>query len=835
VTGLPIPLLLRAGLRHQSRHRWQAALALIGIVMGVAVVMAVDIANQAAKASFELSAAQIRGAATHRLVGADGSLPDSLYRQLFREADAPPMAPVIQARVTLQSPAGRMRLLGVDIFAEGAFRPTLGAAVRGEDSLGEWLSRPDALALSRSAAQHLGIGLGDRIEVRFEGRPYQLKVVAINSDDSLDSRDLLVVDIATAQAIGGLAGRLSYIDLTLAAGQAEPLERRLPPGVRLVSIDEQTAGVVGLSASFELNLTAMSLLALLVGLFLIFNAMSFSIVQRRSLLGRLRALGVTRREVYRTILIEALVLALLGTLIGSLLGVLLGDALTRIVAATVSQLYYEVSVDALPLHASSLIKAAMLGIGGTLLASAWPAYQAATTPPLTTLSRAALEERSRRFIPALVVAGSLLCSGGLFAAFALPGGVVMGFAGLFLALIGTALLTPALLHLAHRLLSRLPLRGILHMAVRDLDRHLSRLGTAAAALMIALSASIGVAVMVDSMRGSVSDWLSDLLTADLYVAAEAFDQGASLPPAVARDATRLAQVDSHSSYRDRTVQVDGRPVELIAARLAPRSRAGFDFTARQSADPWPLFDAGAVLISEPLAYRLRLSAGDRLRLVTPTGERTFPIGAVFRDFASENGRIFMPREVYDRDWSDRAIDTLALFGHVGPEVLQSAVEQAFGDSHDLVFTDAGEIYDASMQVFDRTFRITEVLRLLSLMVAFIGVLSALMAIQLERRKEYAVLRALGLTRQQITALILVESLLFGLLAGLLAIPTGLAMAWVLTDAIQLRAFGWTMPFLVSWPPLLLTLGLGACAAVLAGLYPAWRSGWQPPAAQLRED
>lgn len=835
MTRPPIPLLLRAGLRHQLRHRWQAALALIGIVMGVAVVMAVDIANQAAKASFELSAAQIRGAATHRLVGAAASLPDSLYRQLFRQADAPPMAPVIQLRVTLDGQLGRMRLLGVDIFAEGAFRQTLGTAVRGEDSLGGWLARPDALALSRSAARHLGIGLGDRIEVRFEGRPYQLEVVAVDGDDSLGSRDLLVVDIATAQAISGLAGRLSHIDLALDAGQAEPLRRHLPPGVQLVSIDEQTAGVVGLSASFELNLTAMSLLALLVGLFLIFNAMSFSIVQRRSLLGRLRALGVTRLEIYRTILIEALVLALLGTLIGSLLGMLLGDALTRIVAATVSQLYYQVSVDALPFHASSLIKAVILGIGGTLLASVWPAYQAATTPPLTTLSRAALEDRTQRLVPALTVTGGLLCSGGLFAAFALPGGVVTGFAGLFLTLIGTALLTPAWLHLAHRLLSRLPLRGVLHMAVRDLDRHLSRLGTAAAALMIALSASIGVAVMVDSMRGSVSDWLSDLLTADLYVAAEAFEQGASLPPSVARDATRLASVDSYSSYRDNTVQVDGRPVELIAARLAPRSRAGFDFTARQSTDPWMMFDDGAVLVSEPLAYRLRLNAGDVLTLSTPTGERTFPIGAVFRDFASENGRVFMPRAVYDRNWPDRSVDTLALFGRGGPEMLQSALQQAFSDSHDLVYTDAGAIYDASMQVFDRTFRITEVLRLLSLMVAFIGVLSALMAIQLERRKEYAVLRALGLTRQQVTALILIESLLFGLIAGLLAIPTGLAMAWVLTDAIQLRAFGWTMPFLVTWPPLLLTLALGVGAAVLAGLYPAWHSGSQPPAAQLRED
>lgn len=223
-------------------------------------------------------------------------------------------------------------------------------------------------------------------------------------------------------------------------------------------------------------------------------------------------------------------------------------------------------------------------------------------------------------------------------------------------------------------------------------------------------------------------------------------------------------------------------------------------------------------------------------LVTPEGEVEFTIAAIFRDFASEHGRIFMNLEHYQRHWQNRSIDTLALFASDGDaDALYKAVHNQLDGSHALVFTVADEIYRESMAVFGRTFRITEVLRIISVFVAFIGIFSALMAVQLERRKEFAVLRALGLTRLQISLLVIMESVLLGLIASLIAIPVGLALAWVLVDAIQLRAFGWSMPFEISWLPLIWTLWLGMFAAGLASLYPAWVASCSSPAPQLRED
>ena len=232
---------------------------------------------------------------------------------------------------------------------------------------------------------------------------------------------------------------------------------------------------------------------------------------------------------------------------------------------------------------------------------------------------------------------------------------------------------------------------------------------------------------------------------------------------------------------------------------------------------------------------LGLAPGDTLELPTADGSLVVTVAATFRDYASEHGRIFMDERLYEQLWPGQPLNTLALFARDGDVAAMRRAVSELASEHAIVITSAGAILRESMAVFDRTFRITEVLRILSLIVAFIGVLSALMALQLERGKEYAVLRALGLTRGQIAGLISGESLLMGLLAALVALPVGILMAWVLIESVQRRAFGWTMPFSVDIGLLTQTVLVGLLAAGLAALYPAWRSAHADPAPQLRED
>jgi len=828
------PLLLRAGLRYLLRHRWQGLLALSGIALGVAVVLAVDLANSGARAAFELSAQQLQGKATHRLVVPGASLPDEVYVNLKRTPGAPPMAPVVIGWVGVEGRVERYQLVGFDLFAEAPFRRQLVDASAGAGFLGDWLSQPGSLLLGEATARALDVAAGDRLHIVSRGRPATLDVLRIGEQQSRVSDDLLLVDIATAKSILGMHGRLSYLDLILDTAGEQWVRQRIPAGVQLQTVAEQAQGVKRLSAAFELNLTAMSLLAMLVGMFLIFNAMTFSMVQRRNLFGRMRALGITAGELFGLILLEAVVVAVLGTLLGLLLGMWLGRGLTRLVAATVSELYYNVSVTALQLDWTALLAAAGLGVLATLLATLVPAWRAARTPPVTTLSRAALEQATHRGIQLWGLLGLLLLAAGLLLALVLPGGVIMSFAGLFALVLGAAMMTPLLIRMLHRCLAHAGLPGIWRMGVRDLDRHLSRLGIAIAALMVALSASVGVGVMVESMRGSVNSWLSDLLSADLYVAAQGFSDGATLPDAVVADISRLDSVVALSRYRERTLPLAGRRVELIGAHLAAPSRRGFALLSG-AASAWKQFDEGAVLVSEPLAYHLGLASGSMLMLPTPTGPQVVQVVAVFRDYASEHGRLFMDEAVYRNHWPDQQVNTLALFAHHGEVERLRREVSGLAATAAISLTPASAILEESLAVFDRTFRVTDVLRLVSLLVAFIGVLSALMALQLERSKEYAVLRALGMTRGQIAGLIGGESLLMGFLAGCVAIPVGLLMAWVLIQSVQRRAFGWTMPFNIDGALLLQTLLVGLLAAGLAAIYPAWRSAHRDPAPQLRED
>ncbi len=816
------------------RHRWQGLLALSGIALGVAVVLAVDLANSGARAAFELSARQLQGEATHRLAVPGAELPDEVYISLQRQPGAPPMAPVVSGWVRVEGGTGRYHLVGFDLFAEAPFRSQLAEVSTGAGFTADWLTQAGALVLGAATARALDVAAGDRLDIVHRGRSTMLDVLRIDTRHSTAGDDLLLVDIATAKSILEMNGQLSYVDLILDAAGERWVRQRIPAGVQLQTVAEQAQGVTRLSAAFELNLTAMSLLALLVGMFLIFNAMTFSMVQRRNLFGRLRAIGVTPRELFSLILLEAAIVAVLGTLIGILLGVWLGQGLTRLVAATVSDLYYTVSVTALHLDWRSLLIAASLGVVATLLATLVPAWQAARTPPLTTLSRAALEQAVQRGVPLCALLGLVLLSAGLLLALVLPGGVIMSFAGLFALVLGAAMMTPLMIRVLYRLLARASLPGIWRMGVRDLDRHLSRLGIAVAALMVALSASVGVGVMVESMRGSVNTWLSDLLSADLYVAAEGFDEGAYLPEAVLHEVSRLGTVAAISRYSERKLPLAGRRVELVGAHLAAPSRRGFVLLSG-ARSAWKEFDRGAVLVSEPLAYHLGLTPGSRLELPTPRGPLAVQVAAVFRDYASEHGRIFLDETVYRKYWPEQQVNTLALFARNGEVDKMRRDLSELAARYAIVQTPAGAILNESMAVFDRTFRVTEVLRAVSLTVAFIGVLSALMALQLERAREYAVLRALGLTRGQIAGLIGGESLLMGLLAACVAIPTGVLMAWVLIQSVQRRAFGWTMPFSVDSGLLLQTLLVGLLAAGLAAVYPAWRSAHRDPAPQLRED
>ncbi|MGF1546652.1 MAG: FtsX-like permease family protein [Thiotrichales bacterium] len=837
------PTLHRAGWRHQQRHPWQAVLAVLGIALGVAVVFAVDLANQSARWAMAHSIERLAGRATDQLIGGPAGIDETFYPELRRALGLRAVAPVIEGLVRIEGET--FHLLGLDPFAEGPFRAHV-VGVAGS-VLSALLTQPATVLIPAQTAARLGLAAGGPIAVEVGGVTQTLTVVAFaespaDAPAALDG--LLVADIATAQEVFGRVGRLDRIDLILTDAERARLVAALPSGVTLQSAESRNRVLLELTRAFHTNLTALSLLALVVGGFLIYNTMTFSVLQRRPVLANLRLLGATRAEILQVVMLEALVLGVVGTLLGLAAGYLIAQGLLQLVTRTINDLYFVLTVTALQPGWLEWLKGLVLGLGATLLAALGPAFEAARTSPLAAQRRSALEAAAYAALPWLTGAGvALIGVGWLLARMPSPS-LVLGFAALFLLIVGFSLLAPLGLAAFARLVT--PLLGVLfgnlgRLGARGVVANLSRTGLAVAALAVAVSATVGVGVMITSFRASVTDWLDQTLQGDLYVSAPSpvsSRAAGTLDASVVERLRGTPGIAELGTGRRVAVESRTRPTELLAIAMARRSYEGFTFLGSDPTQVWPKYDAErAVLISEPLANHRRLGVGDGLELLTDRGWQVFEIAGVFRDYGSTDGMVVLRRALYEAFWDDPEISTVGIY--LAPDAdaastRAAVVERLRPVGQAVQVRSNREIHALSLAIFDRTFAITHVLRLLVIGVAFVGVLSALLALQLEKAREYAVLRATGLTPRQLLGLVTLQTGLLGFAAGVLALPLGVTMAQVLIDVINLRAFGWSMQSLTPVSVLVEAVVLAVVAAWVAGLYPAWRIARVAPAQALRE-
>ncbi|MEM8642313.1 MAG: FtsX-like permease family protein [Cyanobacteria bacterium P01_G01_bin.54] len=865
------PLWRLAG-RRVRRRPLQYILFVLGIAIGVAMLVSIDLANGSAQRAFELSTDAIAGRTTHRLeaispVGVD----ESLYRQLRTELGYTRSAPIVEGYVVAEELDRQpMRLVGVDFFAEAPFRSYLkddsaGEANAGAAALTAFLTEPNTVILTQATAAEYGVQAGDRLTLTLAGQPISARVVGRLQPANALTRDalsnVLFTDIASAQELLGMQEHLSHIDL-IAESEAEltDIQSLLPDSVKLTTAQAQKNAVQQMTAAFKLNLTALSLLALVVGMFLIYNTVTFSVIQRRPLFGILRCLGVTQGQLFQLILGESLVLSLIGSGLGLGLGIVLGHSIVGLITQTINDFYFVVSVREIHLSSFTLIKGMAIGIFAALLASVIPAIEAMRTSPNNSLKRSTLEGKVQQILPWLVLAWGLFTIGGIGLLSIQNGGLVIAFAGLFAILLAAALLTPPLTALLMRGLSPLlhHVLGILgKMAPRDITRSLSRTSIAIAALMVAVSVIVGVSVMVGSFRTTVVQWLDQTLQADIYVtppSATANRVFGSVDPSVVEEAYTWPEIDHIVTYNDTDVEVLGfnqqavASEEITVARSAKLISAAGDVSNGQRPyawirddvkDPWPQLDAGeGVIISEALLLRAGVSEPpETITLESPQGPLTFPVVAVFYDYSSDRGTILLDDDLYLDAWQDPSIASLGLFVKPDVEVdeVVAHLRTAFKGRQDLVAQSNRNLRQGSLEIFDRTFAITGALRLLAVVVAFIGVLSALMSLQLERTRELGILRANGMTPAQMWQLTLLETGIMGSLAGLFAMPLGYALAWILIYVINVRSFGWTLQMQIQ-PSYFWQAGLVAVvAALLAGIYPAWRLSRMVVASAIREE
>lgn len=857
-------ILMRTSWHYYRQHRLQTLLLIFGIALGVALMISVDLANHSARRAFQLSAEGLTGKANYQVVSSNDQLPESLYTQLRVVHRQRQIAPVVEGRLRLkdplnpEAPAQQWTLLGVDPFAEAPFRDLLVSAQTAETGLSDpsLLIRPGTVLLPAAEADRLGLnkaGEGVRLPRLNPQEPELLAIGRFTAASALNAealRRVLVTDISTAQELLHQEGVLSRIDVLLPEGDAQAVadfSALLPPGAQLQRPSARTETLLQMSRAFEINLSALSLLALLVGVFLIYNTVAFSVVQRRQHFAILRSLGATPGQLQAQILGEVTALGLLGAVCGIGLGIVLGQEVLKGVTQVINDMYYAVEVRQLQLAWPLMFKGVVAGTAAAFGAAWLPAREASRTPPVQVFQRTHLEDRVRALLPQVTLAAVGLFAVGVGLLMWPSLSLLPAFAGLAGVVLGAALLVPLGLWGLLGLIARSP--GFLwRLAARNLQRALSRSALATTALMLSVSVIIGVSVMVGSFRQSVDVWLDQILAADFYLRPER-PMAAEWPLRLANALPEtLAAVHSSRELRLKDPQLGVFNVLAVSHDTAGRTRQYLWQDAPQGT-LWSQIEAGDVLISEPLARRLARAghfnlaspAGQALTLQTPTGPQRFAVRGIFYDYSSELGTLMLHRDTYVKYWKDTQWTGLALNLQPGvaQEAARTAIEAALNREGLSAYTlqANGELRRAALAIFDRTFAVTDALRVLTLMVAFLGVLSTILALHLERRRENALLRTLGLSPAQNARLGLYEALCMGGIAGLLALPVGLLMSWVLIAVINLRAFGWSLSLFLQPAVLLEAWALALGSALLAGLWPAWRAwrqGSQMLAGGLRQ-
>jgi putative ABC transport system permease protein len=595
--------------------------------------------------------------------------------------------------------------------------------------------------------------------------------------------------------------------------------------------------------AFNINLTSLSLLALIVGLFLVYNTMTFSVVQRKVQIGTLRSIGVTASELTRFILFEAVIIVSAGTVLGFIFSYFISKFLIVFISQTINDLYFVISVREISISPLIILKGISLGVLATILSALKPAREGAAVHPRNVMIRSEQESSLLGKVPLMNTAGVLSIILGT-ALLLLPSkNIWLSYLGILPVIVGFAMLTPLMIIIIEKLFSPVLkyFFGITgKFSSRSIIQNISRTYIAIAALGLAVAATVGVGTMITSFRSTVVHWLEARLNADLFITAPNLisrKNDVVLPEELLFKIKSLDNVDGVSYYREIEFIQDEKKIRLIATGLSSKAHSGFEFKEGSPEEAWEKFKRGDLLLSEPFAYKSDLKVGDTLELNTDYGTKRFNVCGIYYDYASDEGVVTIHFDHFKKHWNVEGVSGISAFVKEGvplENVRQEILKLDHGGQELLVRT-FRFIRDSSIEIFDRTFLIAKVLQALSVIVAFIGILSSLMSLQLERKRELGILRANGLTPGQVFRIVNLQTLLMGLTAGMLSIPLGKILAAILVFIINKRSFGWTMQFDIIPSIMLEALVISVGAALLAGLYPGYIMSKSSPALALREE
>jgi putative ABC transport system permease protein len=831
-------LFLTHSLRYFARHPALTALNVVGIALGVTVFLSVQIINHSALESFRASVDIVAGKADLEIVGDGLRFDERAYPIVANDPDIAAATPTVEDIASLTDyPGEYLQLLGIDIFSNGPLRTFELHNAQGEKpDVVQFLSDPRVIALTRRLADRLHLKIGDplRVETQTGTETFHIGYILDFGNDAPGADEhLSVMDIANVQENFLHVGKLSRISALLRPGAnfdtvCARLRSELPANVIVQAPDRRNRQVERMLGAFQLNLTALSLISLLVGMFLIYNTVATAVVRRRHEIGVLRALGLSGLQVQALFIAEALVLGVAGSLFGLVFGVVLAGQLVGAVSRTITSLYILTSIHDLFISPLAIGAALILCLGAVLLAAWFPAREAARLTPVEALNVGHLEDQSARSTGRWTMIGlGLLILAAMVAHISLVYGPAwLSFGAALFTLLGFAFFVPGVSVLFSRYLK--PQSIVARIAFGHFAQSLHRTSMAIASLVVALAMVVGISTMIYSFRTTVEQWLTKSVQADLAIGPAAnlvVGSREMVRPEVEQIVAAIPGVH-YDSYRELRINFRGQLVKMVSARLGvTRNIERLDFA---EGDSHAAFDAaiqhGDILVSQPFQRRFHLGLGDTINLATPTGRRDFKIGGVYIDYTTEGGVLLVDWQTYRKYWQDDAINGIGVYIDRGSGIsatqLQAELRPKIAPFGDYLIKSNQELRDQVFRIFDQTFSVTYLLQTIGIIVSALGIFLSLTILVTERRREISILRAIGASRGQIEAMVLWEAGIIGLLGSLLGIAAGIALAWMLSYVINVSFFGWTIAWATPWKFLLSLPVAVIAAALVAGYWPA---------------
>ena len=843
-------LLRHISMRHIRFQKAQTILALAGISLGVAAIVSIGIVNKSVLHSFEDSFNQATGRAALQVTGAQSGFPEAMLEKIRAVPGVEYAVPVVDTDGLLSKGKERsIMVLGVDVLVDSQIRSYSLADESADipDPL-LFLAKPDSILITKAMAEREGIALDQKIQVETVQGTRTFRVRGFLNPEGpakVMGGNLAVMDIYAAQMAFGKEGRVDRVDVSLLRGEElETVTRRiqaaLPQGYTVDTPAGRTRQIEGMLNKFQTGLNLISIFAIVVGMYLIYNAVSISIVHRRKEIGILRALGVTRGQIMRLFLAETFVISIIASALGVGMGILFAGSIVGVLGKIVSLWYARTAVTGISVSWLHPVAGIACGIAASLAAAVFPVLAGSRISPISAIRSVPWSEEGfftgkRLNITAVIFILLAATVYGLyrfteFSPLFRSSGFL--FSSQIFFLLGLSLVTPAFLRgfltLFHRLLAyRLGSTGML--AGLNLRKNITRNAVAVAAIFFGISVFVNSAGFVYSIKKSVTTWLDAVVRADIIVSdghpsSSTNAQTIPMPVDMWRDIEKVPGVRSADPWRKLYMDFKGKRVLLSSVDLVRRGEYSHFMVVRGSEREIRrlLPSRDNVAVSEPFAEQFGVKPGDFITIPTPSGPVRCGVVAVVVDYLYDSGTIYMDINTFQRHWGDRLADHFSVRVEPGEDIarVKNAIQRRLGTNRKLYVLPVREFKEEIRKAMDQTFVFNYALSVITMAIAGFGIIITLLASVLERTREIGVLRSIGMLRRQVSAVVLLESVLMGTAGGILGCGAGMITGRLTLEGAKYSS---AVEYFIPLSSIVWALFMAAGLAALAGIYPARRA------------